>query len=130
MEKYAQHHNPCTIAVHCVAGLGRAPVLVALALIDLGLTSRDAVHLVRQKRRGAFNRGQLGFLDLYHHRSNNNKRIQRYDRKQCHYPSSASSGSASSWGGRLLLKLTQRMSRQQHSLQNSHNSSGDGGVSC
>ncbi|SAM07646.1 hypothetical protein [Absidia glauca] len=68
VEKYAQHQNPSTIAVHCVAGLGRAPVLVALALIDLGLSSRDAIHLVRQKRRGAFNRSQLGFLDLYHHR--------------------------------------------------------------
>lgn len=36
------------VAVHCVAGLGRAPVLVALALIELGLKYEDAVEMIRQ----------------------------------------------------------------------------------
>lgn len=36
------------VAVHCVAGLGRAPVMVALALIELGLKYEDAVELIRQ----------------------------------------------------------------------------------
>ena len=54
------------IAVHCVAGLGRAPVLVAIALIEAGLTPLDAVDYVRKRRRGAFNSVQLQYLvDTY-----------------------------------------------------------------
>lgn len=55
----------CCVAVHCVAGLGRAPVLVALALIECGMEYEDAVHFIRLKRRGAFNAKQLLYLESY-----------------------------------------------------------------
>ncbi|XP_023015464.1 protein-tyrosine phosphatase 4A family member PRL-1 isoform X2 [Leptinotarsa decemlineata] len=57
------------VAVHCVAGLGRAPVMVAVALIELGFTYEDAVDLIREKRRGAINAKQLEFLSKYKSRS-------------------------------------------------------------
>eukprot|EP00045_Choanoeca_perplexa_P015093 m.182566 g.182566 ORF g.182566 m.182566 type:complete len:162 (-) comp16888_c1_seq3:91-576(-) len=61
--------NKDTIAVHCVAGLGRAPVLVALSLIESGMKSEDAVLFIRDKRHGAINRKQLVFLQEYRRRS-------------------------------------------------------------
>jgi len=48
-----------SIGVHCVAGLGRAPVLVALALMDRGMTWREAVEEIRKNRPGAINAHQL-----------------------------------------------------------------------
>lgn len=57
--------EPMTVAVHCVAGLGRAPVLVAIALIELGMAPLDAIEYIREKRRGAFNKPQITFLDGY-----------------------------------------------------------------
>lgn len=50
------------IAVHCVAGLGRAPVLVAIALIEMGMKPLDAIEFIRSKRRGAFNKPQIAYL--------------------------------------------------------------------
>eukprot|EP01098_Paradermamoeba_levis_P016084 TRINITY_DN846_c0_g1_i2.p1 TRINITY_DN846_c0_g1~~TRINITY_DN846_c0_g1_i2.p1 ORF type:complete len:159 (-),score=42.43 TRINITY_DN846_c0_g1_i2:369-845(-) len=51
-----------TLGVHCVAGLGRAPVLVAISLIDAGMENLKAVEFIRSKRRGAINQKQLKFL--------------------------------------------------------------------
>lgn len=62
--KFRDEPGSC-VAVHCVAGLGRAPVLVALALIECGMEYEDAVHFIRQKRRGAFNAKQLLYLESY-----------------------------------------------------------------
>lgn len=56
--------EPC-VSVHCVAGLGRAPVLVALALMELGMRYEDAIEEIRKKRRGAINSKQLAFLASY-----------------------------------------------------------------
>ncbi|KAJ3064558.1 Protein tyrosine phosphatase type IVA 2, partial [Quaeritorhiza haematococci] len=58
----AKEANGPVIAVHCVAGLGRAPVLVALALIEAGMSPLDTIEFVRRRRRGAFNSVQLSFL--------------------------------------------------------------------
>jgi protein tyrosine phosphatase type 4A len=57
--------KPLSIGVHCVAGLGRAPVLVAIALMEAGMTCDDAILLIRSKRRGALNENQLTFLRNY-----------------------------------------------------------------
>ncbi|KAJ3087018.1 Protein tyrosine phosphatase type IVA 1 [Quaeritorhiza haematococci] len=55
--------NKPTIAIHCVSGVGRAPVMVAIALIDFaGLDAMEAVEFIRQKRRGSFNKNQLTWL--------------------------------------------------------------------
>ncbi|CAM9563156.1 protein tyrosine phosphatase type IVA 1 [Lethenteron reissneri] len=62
--KFREDPGSC-VAVHCVAGLGRAPVLVALALIESGMKYEDAVQFIRQKRRGAINSKQLLYLEKY-----------------------------------------------------------------
>ncbi len=47
--KAARDEKPC-IAIHCVAGLGRAPVLVAIALIEYGFDAISAVTFIRERR--------------------------------------------------------------------------------
>ena len=58
------------IAVHCVAGLGRAPVLVAVALIEYSnYDPVSAVTFIRKHRRGAINEKQLLYLESYKRRT-------------------------------------------------------------
>lgn len=56
----AQPHT--AIAVHCVAGLGRAPLYVCLALILRGMDNLDAIRFVRGARHGSINSTQLEYL--------------------------------------------------------------------
>mmetsp|Transcript_96934 Transcript_96934/g.269679 ORF Transcript_96934/g.269679 Transcript_96934/m.269679 type:complete len:170 (-) Transcript_96934:123-632(-) len=54
------------IAVHCVAGLGRAPVMAAVALIEMtAMDPMDAVEKIRERQKGAINARQLKFLQAY-----------------------------------------------------------------
>jgi len=69
LKKHCSESPDGCIAVHCVAGLGRAPVMVALALIELGLKYEEAVELIREKRRGAINAKQMILLHKYRPKS-------------------------------------------------------------
>ncbi|KAI8345362.1 protein-tyrosine phosphatase-like protein [Blakeslea trispora] len=59
--------HPC-IATHCVAGLGRAPVLVAIALIEEGMDPMESIAFIRKHRRGAINKQQIDYLEKYRKR--------------------------------------------------------------
>lgn len=69
------------VAVHCVAGLGRAPVLVALALIELGMEYEEAVEKIRLQRRGAINSKQLEYLG--HYRPKSRLRLKSNQNQKC-----------------------------------------------
>ncbi|CAF0902637.1 unnamed protein product [Adineta steineri] len=60
-----ENKNGC-IAVHCIHGLGRSPVLVAMALREAGMNRQESIDFVRARRRGSFNVRQLEFLQNYH----------------------------------------------------------------
>jgi len=48
-----------------VAGRGRAPVMVAIALVENGMDPFDAIAFIRKKRRGAINARQLKYIENY-----------------------------------------------------------------
>ncbi|KAG0252851.1 Protein tyrosine phosphatase type IVA 1 [Actinomortierella ambigua] len=61
------------IACHCVAGLGRAPLLVAIALIEGGMSAEDSIQFIRSKRRGALNTKQIKYIQHYKPRKSRSK---------------------------------------------------------
>jgi protein tyrosine phosphatase type 4A len=54
-----------TIAVHCLSGLGRAPLLVCLSLIENGMDKIEAIEMIRRHRNGALNSKQISFIINY-----------------------------------------------------------------
>jgi protein tyrosine phosphatase type IVA len=48
-----------------VAGLGRAPLLVALALVNRGCEPFEAIDMIRKGRRGALNVIQANYIIEY-----------------------------------------------------------------
>ncbi|KAK2942451.1 putative Protein tyrosine phosphatase type IVA 3 [Blattamonas nauphoetae] len=81
--------NP-TICAHCVAGLGRAPMLVCLAIMayDYGITGLEVVTKIRQKRPGALNSEQVRFIMDFE-----KERMKLNRRKRMHKPKSRDSDS-------------------------------------
>ncbi|KOB77150.1 Tyrosine phosphatase IVA1 [Operophtera brumata] len=69
LREKAANKPESAVAVHCVAGLGRAPVMVAIALIELGMKYEEAVETIRDQRRGAINAKQLSYLEKYRPKS-------------------------------------------------------------
>ncbi|KAH6569390.1 hypothetical protein BASA50_003542 [Batrachochytrium salamandrivorans] len=67
-DKDPTNTSPVCIGVHCVAGLGRAPVLVSMALIEAGMAPLDSIIYIRERRRGAINARQLKYLEAYKRR--------------------------------------------------------------
>ncbi|XP_031350660.1 probable protein tyrosine phosphatase type IVA A isoform X2 [Photinus pyralis] len=58
-----------TLAVHCRCGLGRSAVLVAIALMESGLSPLLAVEMIRSKRQGVFNKKQIKKIYEYDSRN-------------------------------------------------------------
>ncbi len=57
------------IAIHCLAGLGRAPMMVALALINAGAQAGEAIKIIRKARPGALNMHQASYILSYSKRN-------------------------------------------------------------
>jgi protein tyrosine phosphatase type IVA len=55
-------NNTNILAIHCVSGIGRAPLLIAMVLIRSGMDRMDAIEFMRSKRRGAINKIQLDWI--------------------------------------------------------------------
>ncbi|GJQ09973.1 hypothetical protein GpartN1_g1764.t1 [Galdieria partita] len=82
-EGLADNSSKISIAIHCKTGLGRAPVMVAIALIEMGMDALDAIGYIRARRRGAINSRQLLFLEQYKPKGFHNLTNMRKDERPC-----------------------------------------------
>uniref|UniRef100_A0A7S1WCG4 protein-tyrosine-phosphatase n=1 Tax=Alexandrium catenella TaxID=2925 RepID=A0A7S1WCG4_ALECA len=65
-KRYRSKDEAGLVAVHCVAGLGRAPVMAAVALMEMtAMDAMDAVEKIRERQKGAINARQLKYLQAY-----------------------------------------------------------------
>ncbi|KAI1315690.1 Protein tyrosine phosphatase type IVA 1 [Mortierella claussenii] len=113
------------IAVHCVSGIGRAPVMVAISLVERGMDPLDAIVYIRKVRRGSLNRVQITFLDGYKKRKKGFGSKKPKSHHQNSRPSSIIIPPPS-----LQHSTQQQQQRQQRQsvLKNKHLVSGDGAV--
>ncbi|KAL7717416.1 Protein tyrosine phosphatase type IVA 3 [Entamoeba marina] len=65
-----ENNSNKALGIHCLSGIGRAPTLVAIALIELGMENNDAIKLVRSKRGGAINVLQSRYIRSYTSKQN------------------------------------------------------------
>ncbi len=53
----------CNIMLHCIAGLGRAPIVLAYLMVSrFNFEKEEAVSIIRFRRRGSINSAQLKWL--------------------------------------------------------------------
>lgn len=74
-KKATNDENIC-IGIHCAAGLGRAPLLVCLALIFGGMDNLEIVEFIRKHRSGSINAKQLEYIRKFKIKSNDSCTIQ------------------------------------------------------
>ncbi|KAF7730246.1 Protein tyrosine phosphatase type IVA 1 [Apophysomyces ossiformis] len=65
--------SKATIGVHSMAGICRAPLLIALSLIETGMRPIDAISYVREHRRGVLTKSELRFLMGYRRTSRHSR---------------------------------------------------------
>ncbi len=59
-----------TIAVHCVSGVSRSPLFIAIALLEAGFTIDETLTICRTKSKGSISPIQMNFLLHYKVRKN------------------------------------------------------------
>jgi protein-tyrosine phosphatase len=66
LDKILKKPNPCLI-FHCVAGLGRAPIMLAYIMVSrYKYSPEDAIGIIRYRRKGSINSKQLSWLINLH----------------------------------------------------------------
>lgn len=69
---FGSSNNSIPIAVHCKASLGRAPLMITIALIYFGMEEFEAIDYIRKQISGSLNLKQLKYLE------NNHTQIKKY----------------------------------------------------